>query len=306
MGGEIGFESTPGKGSNFHFTVRFEKATGIASPWISTGSGDSRFKGMRVLIADESSINRRVISEYLTSWGIENLAVGNGAVLLNEVKPAQKIEQTVVLLDEQFPGVSGSSLARAIKLDSLRKETKIVILSSEGGAGTENAGSIIAKPVRPSRLYSCLLALALKTDEDSPNSSEPAPHLKVDKLRHEWREGVRVLVIDDNVTNRTVIGAQLGMLGYTAEVVDSARRGLEALSLRHHHIVLMDCEMPEMDGYEATTEIRRREGDARHTIVIALTAHATEGDRERCLDAGMDDYISKPVKLDALTEMLDS
>jgi PAS domain S-box-containing protein len=306
MGGEIGFESTPGKGSNFHFTLRLEKATGIASPWVTTASGDSRFKGMRVLIADESSINRRVISEYLTSWGIANLAVSNSAVLLNEVKRAQKMEQTVVLLDEQFPGMSGSSLARAIKHDSLRKETKIVILSSEGGAGTENAGSIIAKPVRPSRLYSCLLALALKTDEDSPNSSERVPHLKVDKLRHEWREGVRVLVIEDNVTNRTVIGAQLGMLGYTAEVVEDARRGLEALSVRQHNIVLMDCEMPEMDGYEATAEIRRREGNARHTVVIALTAHATEGDRERCLEAGMDDYVSKPVKLEALTEMLDS
>jgi two-component system sensor histidine kinase/response regulator len=306
MGGEIGFESALGKGSNFHFTVRLEKAMGIASLWVTTASGDSRFKGMRVLIADESSINRRVISEYLTSWGIANLAVSNGAVLLNEVKRAQKMEQTVVLLDEQFPGMSRSTLARAIKHDSIRKDTKIVILSAESGAGSETAGLVIAKPVRPSRLYSCLLALALKTDQDSPNSSERVPHLKVDKPRHEWRESVRILVIEDNVTNRTVIGAQLGMLGYTAEVVEDARRGLEALSARQHNIVLMDCEMPEMDGYEATAQIRRREGNARHTVVIALTAHATEGDRERCLKAEMDDYISKPVKLDALMEKLDS
>jgi CheY-like chemotaxis protein len=140
---------------------------------------------------------------------------------------------------------------------------------------------------------------------NSPRSRVPGNDSAEDRLR-KWRKDVRVLVVEDNVTNRTVVTAQLDMLGYTAEVVEDAPRGLEALSLRHHDIVLMDCEMPEMDGYAATREIRRREGDARHTVVIALTAHATEGDRERCLNAGMDDYISKPVKLDALTEKLDS
>jgi PAS domain S-box-containing protein len=139
----------------------------------------------------------------------------------------------------------------------------------------------------------------------SPGLGVPGNDSAEDRLR-KWRKKVRVLVVEDNVTNRTVVTAQLGMLGYTAEVVEDARRGLEALSLRHHDIVLMDCEMPEMDGYAATAEIRRREGDDRHTVVIALTAHAAQGDRERCLSAGMDDYTSKPVKLDALTEKLDS
>jgi PAS domain S-box-containing protein len=147
-----------------------------------------------------------------------------------------------------------------------------------------------------------------KTTSAGPNSAPPrlpANDSAENRLRKR-RKKVRVLVVEDNVTNRTVLTAQLDILGYTAEVVDSARHGLEALSLRHHDIVLMDCEMPEMDGYAATAEIRRREGIPRHTVVIALTAHATEGDRERSLKAGMDDYISKPVKLDALTEKLDS
>jgi len=139
----------------------------------------------------------------------------------------------------------------------------------------------------------------------SPGLGMPGNDSAEDRQRKR-RKKVRVLVVEDNLTNRTVVAAQLGILGYTAEVVDCARGGLEALSLRHHNIVLMDCEMPEMDGYEATAEIRRREGGARHTVVIALTAHATEGDRERCLKAGMDDYISKPVKLEALTDMLNS
>jgi PAS domain S-box-containing protein len=180
MGGEIGFESTPGKGSNFHFTVRLEKGGKTTRPLTTTSAGPH-----------------------------------------------------------------------------------------------------------------------------SPRLGVPENDSAEDRQR-KLRKDVRVLVVEDNNTNRTVVTAQLGMLGYSAEVVDRARLGLEALSLRHHSIVLMDCGMPEMDGYEATREIRRREGNARHTVVIALTAHATEGDRERCLDAGMDDYISKPVKLEALMEMLDS
>ena len=126
------------------------------------------------------------------------------------------------------------------------------------------------------------------------------------KLLPEWRKDVRVLVVDDNATTQAVVTAQLSIIGYTAKIVEDALRGLKALSDEHYDIVLMDCEMPEMDGYTATAEIRRLQGNARHTVVIALTAHATEGDRERCLEAGMDDYISKPVKLEALTEMLDS
>jgi len=115
-----------------------------------------------------------------------------------------------------------------------------------------------------------------------------------------------VLLVDDNLVNRTIGAQQLSVLGYSAEIADGARRGLEVVSSRHPDIVLMDCEMPEMDGYQAVTEIRRREGNARHTVVVALTAHATEGDRAQCLEAGMDDYLSKPVKLRPLAEMLDT
>lgn len=154
--------------------------------------------------------------------------------------------------------------------------------------------------------FAVRLEKAEKTALPSTTTADvPANDSAEDRLRKR-RKKVRVLVVEDNLTNRTVVTAQLGILGYTAEVVDSAMRGLEALSLRHHNIVLMDCEMPEIDGYEATREIRRREGNAQRTVVIALTAHATEGDREQCLNAGMDDYLSKPLKLEALTDMLDS
>jgi two-component system sensor histidine kinase/response regulator len=117
---------------------------------------------------------------------------------------------------------------------------------------------------------------------------------------------VRVLLVDDNLVNRTIGAKQLSALGYAVETADGARQGLEIVSKRSADLVLMDCEMPEMDGYQAVAEIRRREGSARHTVVIALTAHATLDDRAQCLAAGMDDYLSKPVKLQALAEMLDT
>ncbi len=177
---------------------------------------------------------------------------------------------------------------------------------------TKQMGGEIGFESTPGKGSNFHFTVRLEKGRTTTSASPHSPGLGVhgndsaEDRQRKRRKKMRVLVVEDNVTNRTVVAAQLGILGYTAEVVDCARGGLEAFSLRHHNIVLMDCEMPEMDGYEATAEIRRRESGARHTVVIALTAHATEGDRERCLNAGMDDYISKPVKLDALTEMLDS
>ena len=139
-----------------------------------------------------------------------------------------------------------------------------------------------------------------------PGTIAAAPSGPNDGGQPRWRRAVRVLLVDDNPVNRTLGAKQLSVLGYTAEIVDSARRALEVVGNWRSDIVLMDCEMPEMDGYKAVAEIRRLEGDARHTVVIALTAHATEGERGKCLNAGMDDYLSKPVKLHTLATMLDA
>src|SRR4029077_17813111 len=121
----------------------------------------------------------------------------------------------------------------------------------------------------------------------------------------EWRRALRVLVVEDHAVNQAVVARQLEALGFSATIVDDAHRGLEALAQESFNAVLLDCELPGMDGYAAAQEIRRREGDMRHTVVIALTAHATAGQRERCLHAGMDDFLSKPVRLSALAQALD-
>jgi len=309
MGGEIGFESAPGKGSNFHFTARLEKGLEIVRPWMNA-TGASCFKGMRALIVNDSPASRQVISEYLSSWGIENVAVGSGAEALDilELARAGDEKQIIVLIDERISGLGALGFARAIKQHSDIKHCKAIMFSAESAA--RNAAGVvdawITKPVRPSQLFSCLLELCGNADGVTTKTITAAPPRPIDNQPPPWRKEVRVLLVDDNLVNRTMGAQQLSVLGYTAEIVDSAQRGLEAISSGCPDIVLMDCEMPEMDGYEAVAEIRRREGDPRRTVVIALTAHATEGDRARCVNAGMDDYLSKPVKLQALGDMLDT
>jgi signal transduction histidine kinase/CheY-like chemotaxis protein len=310
MGGEIGFESEPGKGSNFHFTTRLEKGLEIVRPWM-TATATSCFNGIRALIVNDSPASRQVICEYLSSWGIEIVAAGSGAEALDILKLARAGDgkQIVVLIDEQISGVSALGLARAVKEHSDIKHGKVIMLSADSAVSnaTEVVDACITKPVRPSHLFSCLLELCRNTDGVNTRIIAAAPPPSpVDNQPPPWRKAIRVLLVDDNLVNRTMGAQQLSVLGYTAEIADGARRGLEVLSSRRPDIVLMDCEMPEMDGYQAVAEIRRREGNTRHTVVIALTAHATQPDRARCLDAGMDDYLSKPVKLNSLAAMLDT
>ncbi len=308
MGGEIGFESTPGKGSNFHFTARFARGSETVRPWMSANAL-SCFKAMRAMIVNDSPAMRRVISEYLSSWGVESMAVGSGTEALDTLKrmPAGDYDQFIALIDEQTPGIDGLGLARAFKDRCASGRCKVIMLSArrEARSAADGVDRWIMKPVRPSHLFSCLLDLCGNSNNAPIENVAIAAPAPIHDDLPDWRKQVRVLLVDDNLVNRTIGARQLATLGFTVEIADSARQGLEIVSRQGSDIVLMDCEMPEMDGYQAVGEIRRREGSARHTVVIALTAHATPDDRARCLEAGMDDYLSKPVKLDALAAMLD-
>jgi len=308
MGGEVGFESAPGKGSNFHFTVRLEKGLKIFRPWMIATAG-SCLSGVKALIVDGAPNNHHGIPEYLSSWGIENAAVGDEAKTLDFLKRARDGDekQVVILIDEQASGVDALRLARAIKDQCDINHNKIIMFSAESAVQNRTGvvDAWITKPVRPSHLFSCLLKLYGNAEPIGVKTIAAEPNIAVSDERPQWRKAVRVLLIDDNSVNRTIGAKQLSVLGYTAEAVDGARRGLEVVQSGRSDIVLMDCEMPEIDGYKAVAEIRRREGTSRHTVVIALTAHVTEDERRKCLDAGMDDYLSKPVKLQSLGEMLD-
>ena len=307
MGGAIGFESEPGKGSTFHFTARLEKGAEIVHPWMNA-TAISSLGGVRAITVHDSPASREIISDYLSSWGIEHWAVSNATEVLEILKreAIRDPKQFVVLIDEQTPDMGALRLARAIKQSWGNVHCKVIMFSADSGA--HNAGEAvdawITKPVHPSHLFNSLLEVCAGTAAieevakrpSGPIAEEPPP----------WRKGVRVLLVDDNLVNRTIGAKQLTMLGFTVEIADGAARALEMLSNQDFDVVLMDCEMPEMDGYQAVAEIRQREGSARHMPVIALTAHAMEDDSVRCLNAGMDDYLSKPVKLNALAEKLDT
>jgi two-component system sensor histidine kinase/response regulator len=308
MGGEIGFESAPGKGSNFHFTARLNKGLRTSRPGM-TEAASSCFSGVKALIVGDVPGGRDGIPEYLSSWGIENAAVADEAETLDFLmrRGADDEQQVVIFIDEHASGIHALRLARAIKDHCDINRNKVVMFCAESTvqSRTDGVDAWITKPVRPSHLFSCLMKLYGNAAPTGAKTMTAAPSSPVADDQPPWRKAVRVLLVDDNSVNRTIGAKQLSVLGYTAEVVDGARRGLEVVQSGRSDIVLMDCEMPEMDGYQAVAEIRRLEGTSRHTVVIALTAHVTEGERKKCLDAGMDDYLSKPAKLQTLGKMLD-
>jgi two-component system sensor histidine kinase/response regulator len=307
MGGAIGFESEPGKGSTFHFTARLEKGAEIVHPWMNP-TALSSLGGVRAIAVHDSPASRGIISDYLSSWGIEHSTVGNAAEALEILKREADRDprQLVLLIDEQTPDMGALRLARAIKEDWGKEHCKVIMLSADSGAhnASEAVDAWITKPVHPSHLFNSLLEVCAGTAAIEEGVKRPTGPIAEGLPL--WRKGVRVLLVDDNQVNRTIGAKQLTMLGFAAEVADGAARALEMLSNQDFDVVLMDCEMPEMDGYQAVAEIRRREGGARHMPVIALTAHAMEDERAKCLNAGMDDYLSKPVKLNALADKLDS
>jgi two-component system sensor histidine kinase/response regulator len=314
MSGEIGIESAPNRGSTFWFTGRFEKQLTVAT---TAREPAGNLSAARVLIVDDNAANRSILNHQTSSWGMiaTEAESGKRALELLRAGVTQGEPYDIAVLDLMMPDMNGFQLAEAIKSDPTIASVALVLLPSFGKRGhgerAWHAGiaAYLPKPVRQSQLYDCLTAVMARSD------SEP---VKVSRLvtRHSMRESevqqkdqnfssVRILVAEDNLVNQKVALGQLYNLGYRAEAVANGRELLKALENDHVDIILMDCQMPEIDGFAATAEIRRREGTARHTTIIAMTANALDGDNERCLGAGMDDYISKPVKSEVLRGKLE-
>lgn len=311
MGGQIGIESTPGVGTTFWFTSMFEKQVTPASVPLELLVNLAEIK---VLIVDDNAANRRILKHQAGSWKMIATEADSGRQALELLRDAaQKGEPFLIaILDLMMPEMDGFQLAEEIKADSLIAGTAIILLPSFGQRGHgERARQVgiagyLQKPVRQSQLHRCLMTVL----SHSFCGETVAPgHLVT---RHSIRESqalapqanlteVRILIAEDNLVNQSVALGQLYNLGYGAEAVGSGRELLAALEIGNFDLILMDCQMPDMDGFAATAEVRRREGTSRHTTIIAMTANALDGDRERCLMAGMDDYMSKPVRADALS-----
>ncbi|MGI9164855.1 MAG: response regulator [Pyrinomonadaceae bacterium] len=313
MGGEMGVTSTPGQGSTFWFTAKLEKqpaGTALASPQIES------IENLRVLIVDDNATNRKILSHQLGSWGMIHAEADSGTRALELLKnaAANGAGYDLVILDLLMPGMDGFELARTIKSDPSIARMHLVMLTSAGGqrdAATARAAGIAAyltKPVRQSQLFDSLTTVVSNAANVGESSSVAASNLVT---KHTLQETKRlsnklILLAEDNIVNQKVAVRQLQKLGYRADAVANGREAVEALSRIPYDLVLMDCQMPEMDGYEATAEIRRLEGTAKHTPIVAMTAHALAGDREKSIAAGMDDHITKPVKQEELARVLES
>ena len=311
MGGRIGVRSEPGVGSTFFFEVPFGEGRGElpAARVPLHDLGD-----LRVLVVDDNATNRRILGKQLHSWGVENAAVESGPRGLEELRRAGTDGEPydLAVLDMQMPGMDGMELAHSIKADPLLRATRLVMLTSVGrqGDGEEarRAGveAYLTKPVKQSELYDCLATLM-----GAPAGTAPREEEGRLLTRHSLRETkalgrARVLVAEDNPVNQKVAAKMLESLGYGVEVANDGLEALEALSRARYGAVLMDVQMPRLDGYGATGKIRRWESEAGGpaTPIIAMTANALAGDREKALDAGMDDYVAKPVSREELDAVL--
>jgi two-component system sensor histidine kinase/response regulator len=307
MGGQIGVYSTPGEGSTFWFSAKFGKQAAPATP-VQTDL--CRLEGLRALIVDDSATNRKILSHQLGSWGIINDEADSGKTALELLRAAAAEGKPYDLgvLDLIMPEMDGFELARAIKSNPLIAKMSLVMLTSLGQRGDSTTArevgvaAYITKPVRQSQLLECLYRVS---QQSAVTEKGFAINTKHSLAETRPLSNKLVLLAEDNIVNQKVAVRQLQKLGYRADAVANGKEALESLSRIPYDLVLMDCQMPEMDGYEATAEIRRREADAKHTPIIAMTAHALEGDRAKCIAAGMDDYISKPVKPEELEAVLD-
>jgi two-component system sensor histidine kinase/response regulator len=301
MGGEIGVESSRGNGSTFWFTLELEKQP------TETTQQPTGIENLRVLIVAENAAHRKILLRQLDSWTTNNAEVESGQEALEFLRAAQAagVLYDVAIVDSNLPDLDGAGLARAVQDDNALNGLRFIFLTAAG----VNADSVrhnevyLTKPVRQSHLFDCLATL-MENSETPAQPDRVGPDLNVVPRSENTLSSKLILLAEDNIVNQKVAVRQLEKLGYRADAVANGREALEALNRIPYDLVLMDCQMPEMDGYEATTEIRRREGVAKHTPIVAMTAHALSGDREKSIAAGMDDHITKPVKTEELKRVL--
>ena len=289
MKGEIGVDSEPGKGATFWFNVEFERQ-------MTDGIVPTRdLSGTSVLIVEDNRTNREMLALQARYWRM-NVAEASSAKEALEVlrsKPANTFQ--LGLIDLGLPDSDGLSLARAIKSDSELRRMRLLIMSTMSKMlnaqqlKEAQLDACLIKPLKLSRLFQAFAGAATASVSRSDATVAPGGELPERKLR--------ILLAEDNIINQKVALGQLRKMGYSADVVANGLEAVDAVKRIPYDVVLMDCQMPEMDGYEATRQIRKLERElGRHIFIIAMTAHAMQGDREKCLEAGMDDYVTKPMR----------
>ncbi|MCP4603045.1 MAG: response regulator, partial [Proteobacteria bacterium] len=306
MGGKIGINSEESRGSEFWFTTCLRKQSDQARATISPADMD----GTRILVVDDNATNREILLVQLKAWGARPDEALDGRTGLRLLREAVGVGDPyrVALIDMQMPGMDGEELGRAVRADPALADTRLAMMTSLGWRGDvrrlQEIGFVayLSKPVRRSDLFDSV-TVVLSGETQQPKGSMVTRHL----IREMRRGAVRILVAEDNIVNQKVALSILEKLGLSADAVADGAEVVKALETIPYDLVLMDVQMPEMDGLEATTIIRGHQSKVlNHDIpIIAMTAHAMPGDRENCIESGMDDYIAKPVSPSALAEMLE-
>jgi CheY-like chemotaxis protein/two-component sensor histidine kinase len=306
MGGSIWVESELGKGSTFHFTAGFGLGRGEGAE--SLRIRDLDLPGVPVLILDTHTTTRLILREMTSSWGLEPSEAGDEKEALTKIKKAFELGRPyrILLLDCQVSGAEGFEVAKRVKATPYGSDVEIILLTSIGRRGDaaqctkSGISGYLTKPVKQSDLFDAvMMVLGYRADEKLP--------LITHHTIEEARRRLSVLLVEDNVVNQKVAATMLEKRGHRVFVASHGREALEALDEERVDLVLMDVQMPEMDGFEATKRIRERErANGGHVPIVAMTAHAQTGDREKCLEAGMDSYISKPIRAEDLFSVIEN
>jgi two-component system sensor histidine kinase/response regulator len=312
MGGTINCESHTGRGTMFWFSVPLKKSS--AAP-ASAAADVGNMRGMRALIVEDNESNRKVLADRLTAWGLQVDQAHDSATALDKISSIAfggKPPYQFAIIDRSLPGTGGLELAGRLRQVPALSDMHIILLHNmvgrDAAAALKGAGvaAALTKPVRHSLLQHTMSVLVARAQFVLPQAASPEkPKSAAGKSDEPLPTKFRILVAEDNELNQQVARLQLKELGQTADYASNGLEALEALQKKTYDLILMDCQMPELDGYDATGEIRRRERGAKHTWIIAMTAHAMVGDRDRCLAAGMDDYIAKPMSTEVLREALE-
>ncbi|MFA5905283.1 MAG: response regulator, partial [Desulfobacula sp.] len=308
MGGKIGLESEPGQGSTFWFTAVFEKQAGSKQ---AINIPPDELKGKRIIVVDDNKTNLSILKKYLENWGYVCDTVWNPQVALTMMEAAAKYNAPydIAISDWQMPDMDGIQFGRKIKQTPELKKTIMIMISSSGMRGdalkSKKAGfcAYLTKPIKSTQLFECLITLFTGEKKQSADKQQLITQYRVaeDKIKN-----LKILLAEDNLVNQKIVKILMGKWGFKIDIVENGKDAIKVLGEISYDVVLMDVNMPDMDGLEATKIIRDPKSNVidHEILIIAMTAHAMKGDKERCINSGMNAYLSKPIKAEEFFRVL--